>query len=105
MFAPLVAFAAPSDLSGLIKTLISIMNAIIPLIFGIAIIVFLWGIAKMFFLKGDDSGSREEGRQFIIWGIVALFIMVAFWGFVNILSNTFFGGSVNNNNNYPSVGV
>lgn len=92
---PFIAFAAPNNLSALVKELVSILNALIPLIFGIAIVVFLWGIVKFFFINSDDSGSRDEGKKFMIWGIIALFVMVGFWGFVNILNNTFFNSSIN----------
>lgn len=91
-----------SGVRGFIGSLIDILNAIIPLIFGVAIVLFLWGIAKAYFLSGDDSDSRKEGRNLIIWGVIALFIMIAFWGFVNLLNREFFEGVISRPE-YPSV--
>ena len=34
---------------------------------------------------GED---KETGKQIMIWGIIALFVMVSVWGLVNVLSNT-----------------
>jgi len=50
--------------------------------------VFLWGITKYIF-KGDSEGEREKGKQFMIWGIVGLFVMFGVWGIIELLGNTF----------------
>ncbi len=33
--------------------------------------------------------KREEGKQTVYYGVIALFVMMSIWGFVNILNNTF----------------
>ncbi|MBP6855226.1 MAG: hypothetical protein KBD26_03690 [Candidatus Pacebacteria bacterium] len=65
-----------------------ISKSVIPLLIALAVIVFIWGVLK-FIMNADDSTKREEGRNFIIWGLVGLFVMVSIWGIVNILNNTF----------------
>jgi hypothetical protein len=70
--------------------LISIINrALIPLIFAVAFLLFLWGILQFFFLNGENEEKRKEGRKFIIAGIIGFFIMMSIWGIVNILLGTF----------------
>lgn len=64
-----------------------ISNAMIPLIFALAVVIFFWGVVK--FIKESDSKEKEKGRTFMIWGIVALFVMVSVWGLVNVLNMTF----------------
>ncbi len=61
-----------------------LLNDGIILLMGIAVIVFFWGLFK-FMLKGGDKGANEEGRNQMLWGIIALFVMVATWGLVNLL--------------------
>ena len=86
---PLLAFAqAPRDLIGLINLFLKILGALIPLLVGIALVAFLWGVAK-FILNADDSTKRKEGSQLMIYGIIGLFVMLAVWGLVGILGQTF----------------
>ena len=72
-----------------------INNSIIPFIFALAIVMFVWGAIKFFIINADEEAKREQGKQFMIWGIIALAVMISVWGLVNILSNTFgINGSV-----------
>ncbi len=63
-----------------------ILSPAVYLIIGIAVVVFLYGIVK--FIMSDGEG-REEGKQFMFYGIVGLFIIVSLWAFVRILQSTF----------------
>lgn len=63
-----------------------ILSPLVPVIFGIALIVFLWGVFKFIMAEGDD---KQAGRQLIFWGIVGLFAMVSLYGLVSILRSTF----------------
>lgn len=65
-----------------------ILNKLVIIIVGLATVYFLWGVAK-YILHSDDQKSREEGRSMMIYGIIAIFVMVSIWGFVNLLDNTF----------------
>lgn len=59
-----------------------------PLLISISVIVFIIGVIK-YVSKGDDSSAREEGRNFIIYGLVGLFVIVSVWGLVGVLQGTF----------------
>jgi hypothetical protein len=96
LFTPFLVFAGdsvPSAGSGgrtatdLLGQVAGIVQAIIPIIIGAAVLVFLWGVLRYFFSKDDKS--RKESINYIVWGIIALFVMVAIWGLVNILQSTF----------------
>lgn len=67
----------------------TINDFVIPFIFALAVVVFIWGIVKYFFIDADEEAKRTEGKQFIIWGLVALTVMVCVWGLVTILGRTF----------------
>lgn len=67
-----------------------LLQPIILLIVSIAVVSFLWGVSK-YVLHGGDEAKRTEGTHIMIYGIIALFVMVSVWGFVTILVNTFFG--------------
>jgi len=88
---PLVALAAVRNLQGLIGLLTDLLNMVIPLLIALAFVAFLWGLAN-FILKSDDEKERANGRRLMLWGLIALFVMVSAWAIVGILENTFFGG-------------
>jgi hypothetical protein len=66
-----------------------INNSIIPLIFAVATVMFVWGVVQFFVLNSDEEKKREQGKQFMIWGIIALAVMLSVWGLVGILGSTF----------------
>lgn len=66
-----------------------INNSIIPLIFAVATVMFVWGVVQFFVLNADEEKKREQGKQFMIWGIIALAVMLSVWGLVGILGSTF----------------
>jgi hypothetical protein len=88
--APLIAWAQQRDLKLLMELVVNILATIVPIVFGIALAVFFFGIAQ-FILSVSDSQKKTEGRQIIVWGIIALFVMVSLWGIVKTLKATFFG--------------
>jgi len=91
LLAPTVAFAAAAtDITGLITILSGIITALIPFIIGLAMLFFLWGLAKYILSAGDEAG-QAAARSMMIWGIIILFVMVSVWGLVNILSTSLIG--------------
>ena len=80
--------ATPSNLSGLFKYLTCFLQKfVLPLLFTIAGLVFIWGAVK--FMGADDSSEKEEGQQFMVWGIIGLAVMFSIWGIIGIIGNTF----------------
>ena len=66
-----------------------ISKAIIPLIFALAIALFVWGVVKFFIINVDEEAKRSQGKQFMIWGIIALVAISSVWGLVRIFGKTF----------------
>lgn len=58
---------------------------LIPLIFAVAIIVFIIGVYRFFIAGAGEDEKRKEGRTFILYGIGGLVVMVSLWGIVNLL--------------------
>jgi hypothetical protein len=65
-----------------------IRSALIPLLITLSVIVFIIGIIK-YIAGADEATKREEGRNFMIYGIVALFVIVSVWGLVGVIQGTF----------------
>ncbi|MES2023206.1 MAG: hypothetical protein V4439_00805 [Patescibacteria group bacterium] len=74
------------DLVNYISCLIE--GSVIPFIFGLAVVAFVWGVVK-FLMSAEDETQKSQGKQFMLWGIIALAVMVSIWGLVKLLTNTF----------------
>jgi mannose/fructose/N-acetylgalactosamine-specific phosphotransferase system component IID len=84
---PSVTFAQENEgIGGSISKIQDIVESLIPLIIGIAVVVFIWGILKYVIAKDEDS--QKEARSIMIYGIIVLFVMVSVWGLVKLLSDT-----------------
>lgn len=89
---PLFAFAQIEATSAgtLIRSVIAFINTfLVPLIFALAFIVFIWGVFQYFIAGGHDEEKREGGKSLMLYGLVGFFVMVSVWGLVNILVGTF----------------
>ncbi|MFZ3043887.1 MAG: hypothetical protein WA058_02135 [Minisyncoccia bacterium] len=69
--------------------IIGVLNTVVvPLIFAFAFVAFIWGVIQYFFLHGDEEKSRGAGRQFILWGILGMVVLLSVWGLVRLLLST-----------------
>lgn len=87
---PPVVYGEVSSFSDLANLIIRFINwSIIPILMSLALLLFFWGVAKMI-LEADNEEVRKQGRQFMLWGIIALFIMVSLWSIIYAVQCTFF---------------
>jgi len=90
LLAPSAAMAQPPEnFAALVGVLVGILNAVIPIIFGVALLAVLWAGAQMI-LNSDNPQKRADGRRTILWGVIVLVIMISMWGLVNLIADTFF---------------
>jgi hypothetical protein len=91
VFAPTaIVGAQPANIGGfvsLINMASDLINRLIPFIIALTVLVFLWGVFR--YVLSRDSDSQKEAQGYMIWGIIALFVMVSVWGLVNILIKSF----------------
>lgn len=74
--------------SGTTGVIGAINTFVVPVIFALAFVVFIWGVMRRFIIGGADEAQLAEGRQFILWGIIGMVVLFSVWGFVNILLST-----------------
>src|SRR3990167_1757708 len=84
-FAPVFVFA--QGLTEFVGKISEVLNAIIPLIIGLALVFFLWGV--FMYVTKEGAEEKDKARDVIVYGIIGLFVMLAAWGLVNVLTNTF----------------
>lgn len=81
----------PTTFRGLVDGIVGFVNtAVLPLLYALALLFFLVGMTRFFFLGGAEN--REQGKSFMIWGIIGLFVMFSVWGIVNMVLATFGAG-------------
>lgn len=85
---PAVALAQFGSINNFFSNVVQfINNVLVPLVFAIAFLFFIWGVFKYFIMGGGDEGKREEGKQLMIYSIAGFVLMVSVWGIVNVISD------------------
>lgn len=88
---PVLALAQnfnPNDgVTGLLNWFKGILNMLVPILIAVAVIWFIWNVFKYVIVENDDD--KEKARSSMIWGIIAIAVMVSVWGLVRILTSTF----------------
>jgi hypothetical protein len=85
--APVFAFAQQlGNVETFMRSIGRLIDLALPMVVALALLGFFYGLAKFVFNAGDD-GAREEARSIMIWGVIALFVMVSVWGLVQFLGN------------------
>ena len=85
---PTLAFAQSlGNLSALVSNIRGLINSILPVLLALAVHYFFWGLITYIRAAGDPK-KADEGKSIMIWGIVALFVMVSIFGILNWLITT-----------------
>ncbi|MEK7176895.1 MAG: hypothetical protein AAB719_01160 [Patescibacteria group bacterium] len=90
---PLVASAQLTGLGELITATGGLINPLIAILVGVALLVFFWGLVKFVFrLGGDGEKAVDDGKRLMKWGLIALFVMVSVWGIIEFFQDALLGG-------------
>lgn len=94
-FTPFLALAqgSPGNLDGVaifFRNIVEFMNGVlVPAIFALAFLVFIWGMFQYFILGGHDSEKQEQGRSLMLYAIIGFVLMISVWGIVNLFASGF----------------
>ena len=106
LITPAIALAAQQTLGTLITKIVGYLNQALVLLMGVAVVFFVFYVIKYFILPNEN---RKEAGSYVLFSVLGFFVILAMWGLVNILSNTF--GLENNaptlntlHNLFPSSG-
>lgn len=81
-FAPVMAFAQNlTSLDAIVAFVGRTVRALIPIVFGLAIVYFFWGLVTFLRAAGDPK-AQEAGRNQMIWGVIAIAVMISVYGLV-----------------------
>jgi hypothetical protein len=88
---PFAAFAVQgqNNIPNLFNFALNIINGVlVPLVFAVAFIVFLFQIYNYFIAGGAQPEKVDEGKKFLAWSLVGFTVMFSIWGLVNLLIGT-----------------
>jgi hypothetical protein len=98
LLLPTVTFA--QNIQSIFLLFSNLLNALIGMLITVAIVVFFWGLIK-YLLHDGSSEDAHKGVYQMIWGVVAIFVMVSIWGLIALLQRTF--GVDNNQAKIPAA--
>jgi hypothetical protein len=84
--------ASAQNIQGVLNTFGTLINLLVVLLIGVAIVVFFIGLIGYIFRAGEE---KHKGLTRMLYGIIAIFVMVSIWGLVRLVGNTFLGNVSN----------
>jgi uncharacterized membrane protein YfcA len=82
---PAVAFAA--DAFSILTVINQLLDWVIPILITFAVVYFIWGVIS--YTISADEEKKKKAKSAIIQGLIGLFVIVAFWGIIALITNTF----------------
>ncbi len=92
---PVVTFAdfdlskSGQDFRGIICSAVSILNLVIPILIALSLVFFFWGLSKFIINSSGNEKELQTGKSYMMWGILALFILFTFRAIVGVVTNEF----------------
>ena len=101
---PLASFAVAGGPTAdtLIDKIAGWIDVLTPIVVALALLYFFYGLA-IYILKAGDEEKRKEAKGIMIYGIIALFVMVSVWGLVGILVSSVGLGGTGGTENVPYI--
>ncbi len=93
---PTIAFAATSLSFGTLNELATtvadgVVRSVGYLLFTLGVVAFLAGMVKFIWAarNGSQGDDIKNGKQFMLWGLIALFVMFSVWGIITFVQGVF----------------
>ncbi len=71
----------------IVRLTLFIGNTLLPFLFGLALLFFLYNALSLFILKSNENEAQESAKRFALYSIAAFVFLVSIWGIVNLLIN------------------
>lgn len=69
-------------IDSVLKAISGWVNMLVPLLIGLAVVVFFYGLVKYIWGGAEAKASAISS---MVWGVVAIAVMVSIWGLVGLL--------------------
>ncbi|MCX6712242.1 MAG: hypothetical protein NT041_00945 [Candidatus Vogelbacteria bacterium] len=96
--------ATTGNLQSIINVILtSVIDPLIPILIGLAVIVFAWGLFNYLKTGLGETKDLNSAKSLMFWGAIIIFVMVSVWGLVAILQDVFFGVIGTSSNTVPTI--
>jgi uncharacterized membrane protein len=85
------AASVGQSISSLLALVSQTLGALVYIVMSLGLLVFLWGVVKYVINNSDEE--KKAARQYMVWGIIGLFVMSTVWGIVGLLKDTIWGSA------------
>lgn len=72
------------NLGDVVRYILGFVNLLLPIVGALALLAFFKGLIG-FIRNSGDTKAHQDGKNLMIWGVIALFIMVSFLGIITIV--------------------
>ena len=62
-------------------------SVLLPVILGLAFLMFVWGVFRFFVLGGSDEEAQQKGKSLMLYAIAGFVLILSFYGIVSVLTN------------------
>ena len=64
----------------------NVLTSASTLLMTAAFVIFFYGLAKFIYdrAQGKDGNELKKGKEFMMWGLISLFVMVSVWGIIKL---------------------
>ncbi len=70
-----------------------INNILVPFVFTVSLMFFIYGMYKFFIYNGAVSDvEKEKGKDLMLYAVIGFVLMVSIWGIVNLVASGLFTG-------------
>ena len=73
----------------LVDLFVDLIRSAVTVLIGLGLVIFLWGVV-MFIYKSGSPKAHTYGREMLVWGLIAMFVMVSVWGILGLAQTSFF---------------
>ena len=80
-----------TDFNSLVNYILELISLLIPVIFGLIVIVLVWRLIDAWVINGGDQTKIDDGKRTALIGIVVLVILSGVWGILELLRSSLFG--------------
>lgn len=75
------------------------IGMLVPLLIGLAVVVFFYGLVKYIW---GGAEAKSAAISSMVWGVIAIAVMVSIWGLVGLLQDI---SGVDSTSNAPTVPI
>ncbi len=101
MLFPAIVSAQLVGIKTLFYSFGQLIDGLILVVAGIALLAFFWGLVKFIFAQGSET-IKTDAKKIMGWGLVALFVMISVWGLVRFMQRELLPGADYSNPTIPS---